>query len=247
MDTRPFDPSVIVSVMPDLLPYLSVTLIVAVTSIVLGSILGLLLAKAKLGHHPVLRWIAQGYIYIMRCTPSIVLLFIVFYGLPKLVEAFTDYDINDENRAVFAIITFSLLFGAYIAEVFRAAYLAVPKGQYEAAVSIGLSPFQAFRTVMLPQATVIALPNFGNSVINLMKEGALAYTIGLIDLIGKGNLIIAQNFGAYGIEIYLACMIVYWVVTTLVGKGFLQLERHLDKGQTLSGKTAKQKKAAPAA
>lgn len=71
-----------------------------------------------------------------------------------------------------------------------------------------MTPFQTFYQVMLPQAALIALPNFGNSTINLLKEGALAYTIGLIDLIGKGNLIIAQNFGAYSIEIYLACMII---------------------------------------
>ena len=87
MDTRVFNPSVIFSVMPDLLPYLSVTLLVAVSSIVLGSFLGMVLAWAKLGHHRVLRWLAHGYTYIMRCTPSIVLLFIVFYGLPKLIEA----------------------------------------------------------------------------------------------------------------------------------------------------------------
>lgn len=245
MDTRVFNPSVIFSVMPDLLPYLSVTLLVAVSSIVLGSFLGMVLAWAKLGHHRVLRWLAHGYTYIMRCTPSIVLLFIVFYGLPKLIEATTDYDINDINRAVFAIITFTLLFGAYISEVFRAAYEAVPKGQYEAGVSIGLTPFQTFYQVLFPQAALIALPNFGNSVINLLKEGALAYTIGLIDLIGKGNLIIAQNFGAYSIEIYLACMIIYWIMTTIIEKGFLKLERVLDKGQNLGHTQAKKDEGDP--
>lgn len=233
MNTRVFDPSVIISVMPDLLPYLSVTLLVAVSSIILGSLLGMVLAWAKLGPYRVLRWMAHGYTYIMRCTPSIVLLFIVFYGLPKLVEATTDYDINDTNRAVFAVITFTLLFGAYISEVFRAAYQAVPKGQYEAGVSIGLTPFQTFYQVLFPQAALIALPNFGNSVINLLKEGALAYTIGLIDLIGEGNLIIAQNFGAYSVEIYLACMIIYWVMTVIIEKAFLKLEQTLDKGQNL--------------
>ena len=84
--------------------------------------------------------------------------------------------------------------------------------------------------VTLPQAAVIALPNFGNAVINLLKEGALAYTIGLIDLIGKGNLIIAQNFGAYGLEIYLACMLVYWVMTLAIEQGFNKLENYLAKG-----------------
>jgi L-cystine transport system permease protein len=170
----------------------------------------------------------------MRCTPSIVLLFIVFYGLPKLTEELFDYNINDMNRAVFAIITFVLLFGAYISEVFRAAYKAVPHGQYEAAVSIGISPVKSFFHIMLPQAAMIALPNFGNSVINLLKEGALAYTIGLIDLIGRGNLIIAQNFGAYGIEVYLACMIIYWLMTLALEQCFYYAEKRLNKGQGMA-------------
>lgn len=67
-----------------------------------------------------------------------------------------------------------------------------------------------------------------------MKEGALAYTIGLIDLLGKGNLIIAQNYGAYGIEIYLACLLIYWAMTSLVGWGIRSLEQHLNKGGTLA-------------
>lgn len=242
MDTRPFDPSVIFSTMPELLPYLTVTLGVATVSILLGSLLGGALAWGKLGKQRLWRYLANGYTYIMRCTPSIVLLFIVFYGLPRLVEAVVDYDLNGMNRAVFAVITFTLLFGAYISEVFRAAYTAVPKGQYEAAVSVGLRPRSAVLQVMLPQAAVIALPNFSNAVINLLKEGALAYTIGLIDLLGKGNLLIAQNFGAYGIEIYMACMIIYWVVTTLIGKCLLALERRLDKGQTLQATASGQNK-----
>ena len=100
MDTRVFNPSVIFSVMPDLLSYLSVTLLVAVSSIVLGSLLGMGLTWAKLGRIRVLRWLAHGYTYILKCTPPIVLLFIVFYGLPKLIESMTDYDINDTNRAL---------------------------------------------------------------------------------------------------------------------------------------------------
>lgn len=83
---------------------------------------------------------------------------------------------------------------------------------------------------------VIALPNFGNALINLMKEGALAYTIGLVDLLGKGNLIIAQNYGAYGIEIYLACLLIYWAMTSLTGWGIRRLEEHLNKGGTLAVK-----------
>ena len=240
METRAFDIGMIAQVLPDLLTYLDVTLLVALVSIALGSLLGGLLAWANLSGTAPLRWAALSYVYVMRCTPSIVLLFIVFYGLPKLMEAAFRYDMNELHRAVFAIITFTLLFSAYISEVFRAAYTAVPRGQYEAAVSAGLTPFQAFRHVILGQAALVALPNFGNATINLLKEGSLAYTIGLIDMIGKGNLIIAQNFGAYGIEIYLAALLIYWVLVLLLEQVFALVEKHLDVGTSLRAADTKE-------
>ena len=242
METRVFDFGQIVQFLPDLLSYLDVTLLVAGLSIIIGSLLGGLLAWANLGGSRVLRACSLAYVYVMRCTPPIVLLFIVFYGAPKLVFALFDYDMNAMHRAVFAVVTFTLLFGAYISEVFRAAYTAVPRGQYEAAVSAGLSPLQAFFHVMLGQAALVALPNFGNAAVNLLKEASLAYTIGLIDLIGKGNLIIAQNFGAYGIEIYLACMIVYWAVVLLLEQLFAFIEGRLDTGTSLRGALPEKKK-----
>lgn len=231
MQTRPFSPDIIFTSIPALLPYLTVTLVVGVTSILTGSILGMLLAWAKLSGHKVIRALADGYTYIIRCTPSIVLLFIVFYGLPKFMEAEFGINLDDLSRAIFVIITFTLLFGAYVSEVFRSAYETVDKGQYEAAVTIGLSPKQAFFRVMLPQAAVIALPNFGNSVINLMKESALAYTIGLIDLLGRTNLIIAKNYGAYGIELYVACLLIYWGLSLVIEQAFLRMESYLDRGR----------------
>lgn len=231
MQTRPFSPDIIFTSIPALLPYLAVTLVVGVTSILTGSILGMLLAWAKLSGHKVIRALADGYTYIIRCTPSIVLLFIVFYGLPKFMEAEFGIDMDNLSRAIFVIITFTLLFGAYVSEVFRSAYETVDRGQYEAAVTIGLSPEQAFFRVMLPQAAVIALPNFGNSVINLMKESALAYTIGLIDLLGRTNLIISKNYGAYGVELYVACLLIYWALSFLTEQAFLRLESYLGRGR----------------
>ena len=240
METRAFDIGMIAQVLPDLLTYLDVTLLVALVSIALGSLLGGLLAWANLSGTAPLRWAALSYVYVMRCTPSIVLLFIVFYGLPKLMEAAFRYDMNELHRAVFVIITFTLLFSAYISEVFRAAYTAVPRGQYEAAVSAGLTPFQAFRHVILGQAALVALPNFGNATINLLKEGSLAYTIGLIDMIGKGNLIIAQNFGAYGIAVYLAALLSYWVLVLLLEQVFALVEKRLDVGTSLRAADTKE-------
>ncbi len=227
MQTRPFSPEVIFTSIPGLLPYLGVTICIGLISIIFGSLFGLSLAWAKLSGNKFLRALAEGYTYIIRCTPSIVLLFVIFYGLPKLVESLFDYDIDDLSRAVFVVMTFTLLFGAYVSEVFRSAYLTVDRGQYEAAVTSGLSPWQAIVRIVIPQAAVIALPNFGNSVINLLKESALAYTIGLIDLLGRTNLVISQNYGAYGIELYTACLLMYWLLNLIIERSFLTLEGRL--------------------
>lgn len=122
------------------------------------------------------------------------MMFLVFYGLPEVLLGAFDIDINSWNRLNFVVIALSLLFSAPCSEIMRSAYLAVAKVQREAALSIGLTEAQAFRRIVLPQALVSALPNLGNSFILLMKEGALAYTIGIVDIMGKGQLINRAQF-----------------------------------------------------
>ncbi len=226
---RPFAPEFILAVIPDLLPYLGVTLAVALGSIVAGSLFGALLAWAKLSASTLLRRLAVAYTYAIRCTPPIVLLFIVFYGLPKFCLEVFNVNINSYDKIFFVVVSFTLLFAAPVSEVMRSAYRSIDHGQYEAAVSSGLSPWQAFYHIMLPQALVIGLPNFGNSVLSLLKEGSLAYTIGLVDLIGRGQMIIAQHYGAYAIETYLALALFYLLLTIAVEKSFWQLERRYSR------------------
>ncbi|MGM9582856.1 MAG: amino acid ABC transporter permease [Phascolarctobacterium sp.] len=224
---RPFEPHLILEFMAAVLPYLCVTLGVVLAVVLCGSLLGAVLALAKLRGGRLQRALAEGYIYMMRCTPSIILLFIVFYGLPKFLLEVFDYDINDFSRAFFVIITFTLLFAASISEVMRAAYLAVDKGQYEAAVSVGIAPVTALRRIVLPQAAVVALPNFGNSLLSLLKEGSLAYTIGLIDLLGAGELIISRAYGASALEVYIAVGLIYWLLSLLLAELILRTEQLL--------------------
>lgn len=226
---RPFAPEFILAVIPDLLPYLSVTLAVALGSIVAGSLFGSLLAWVKLSDSALLRRLAVAYTYAIRCTPPIVLLFIVFYGLPKFFLEVFNVNINSYDKIFFVVVSFTLLFAAPVSEVMRSAYLSIDHGQYEAAVSSGLSPWQAFYHIVLPQALVIGLPNFGNSVLSLLKEGSLAYTIGLVDLIGRGQMIIAQHYGAYAIETYLALALFYLLLTLAVEKSFWHLERRYSR------------------
>lgn len=231
---RPFNPIKIPEFIPQLLPFLSVTLAIMLATVFFGGILGFILAFCKLKGR-VSAKIAEVYIYIIRCIPSIVMLFMVYYGLPKFLLVF-NIDINNYDRAFFVVLTFSLLFAASMAEVFRTAYIAIDRGQTEAALSIGLTPFQAFIRIVLPQAIVVALPNFTNALINLMKEGALAYTIGLIDLMGKGDLIIYNNQGAYNLETYIALSLIYWAMTVIIEKTFMYLEMRLSRQRTTEDK-----------
>ncbi|WP_042345196.1 amino acid ABC transporter permease [Bacillus massiliigorillae] len=225
-----FDVTYLWESFPALLPYLQITFFVTILSIIFGSLLGLILAIMKLGSNKLGRFLANGYTTIMRCTPSIVLLFLVYYGIPSVAANF-GMNLNDVNKIVFIVITFSLQFGAIMSEVIRSAYQSVDKGQYEAGVSVGLSHFQVFRRIIVPQAFVVALPNFGNGLLELIKEGSLAYTIGLIDVMGKAQLIIDGRFNAHALETYLALSIIYWVLSIVIEQTFLKLEKVFSKGK----------------
>jgi len=223
-----FDSAYIWGALPQLLSFLHVTFMVAGLSVLFGTILGFILAVMKLGTSKASIKIANGYTTILRCTPSIVLLFLVYYGLPAIASG---TDLNHLDTSIYVVITFSLQFGAIMSEVMRTAYEAIDRGQYEAAVSVGLSPAQAFRRIVLPQASVVALPNFGNSLLELMKEGSLAYTIGLVDIMGKASLIISNNYNSHSLEIYLALSLIYWVLSILIEQFFSKLEKIFSKGK----------------
>lgn len=223
---RPFHPYYIIKVLPELIPYLAVTAGIMIGTVFFGSLIGILLAAGKIRRGRAGKLISNLYIYVVRCIPSIVLLFLVYYGLPEVLNVF-GIDINNAGKGFFVITTFSILFSATMAEVFRSAYEAVDKGQREAAVSIGLTEFQAFRRIILPQCVRVAIPNFTNALVDLMKEGSLAYTVGLIDIMGKGQLIIGQNQGSYSLEVYLALFILYWILTVVIEKGAGLMETRL--------------------
>src|SRR5699024_216145 len=167
---------------PILLPYLKITFLVTILTLFFGTIIGFLLTMAKLSKNSIVRSLAYIDISILRCSPSIVLLFLVYYGIPAVGIQFGLY-LNDLNVMVFVVIALSLQFSAIMSEVIRSAYQSVDNGQFEAAVSVGLSNVQAYRRIVFPHAFVVALPNLGNGVLALLQEGALAYTIGLIDIV----------------------------------------------------------------
>lgn len=226
-----YDLSYVFKFLPEILYALPLTLWILIVTIVIGSLLGALLAWGQLYGDEVIVSISKGYVFVLRCTPPIVLLFMVFYGLPEFLEWWLGLDVNGWSRTVFVITAMTLLYAATISEVFKSAYLAVPNGQMEAGLSIGLTEFQTFQRILLPQAFRFALPNINNAILNLLKDTALAYTIGLADIMGAGNLLIGRNLGNYSLETYTAVAVVYWTLALLLALGNQFLENALETGR----------------
>jgi L-cystine transport system permease protein len=128
------------------------------------------------------------------------------------------------NAIFFVILTFTLFLGASLSEMMRASYLAVARDQFEAALSLGLTAFQAFRRIVLPQAFFYSLPNLGNTVIYLLKEGALGYTIGLTDVMGKAYLMNVDSYSVHALGIYISLALIYWPVALILERIFKKLE-----------------------
>lgn len=225
-----FDLSYLWGAFPMLLPFLKVTFIVVGFSVLFGTAIGIVLVIFKVGNNRLLQKLAYGYTTVLRCTPSIVLLFLVYYGIPAVGAQF-GMDLNHIDKIIFVITAFSLQFAAIISEVIRSAYESIDRGQYEAGVSVGLTSFQVHWRIIVPQALVVAIPNFGNAFIALLQEGALAYTIGLIDVVGKAELIIAANYNTHALEVYLALAVIYWILSILIEQFFLKMEKIFGRGK----------------
>jgi len=208
---KPFDIACVTGSIPSILRALPVTLELAAISTLLGAAIGLLLAWARLSRSPAARATAGGLVSFLRGTPPLAQLFLAFYGLPLLLGR-AGLEIGAWPKLAFAVIAFSLNAGGFLAEIARASYLAVDPGQREAALSVGLGPFQALRRIVAPQAARIAMPNIGNSLIGLLKETSLAYSIGVIELTGQAQIVAARGYGARQFETLLGLALVYWVM-----------------------------------
>ncbi|TPF18254.1 amino acid ABC transporter permease [Priestia megaterium] len=209
---------------------LPLTLFMLVLSLLFSLLLGFVIALIRIQKKPFLSKMATIYLSFMRCTPLLVQLFLVYFGLPQLL-LLVHIDINSWSRITFLVIAFSLHTAAPLSEVIRSAYLSIDKGQFEAAYSIGMNYFQSLRRIILPQAFVAALPNLGNAAISLLKDTALAFTIGIIDIMGQVRLILGNNYGIGMFEIYVTISLVYWSMCIVIEIIVSYLEKHLKKGR----------------
>ncbi|MGL5007714.1 MAG: ABC transporter permease [Plesiomonas sp.] len=212
------------------------TLKLAFLSLLIALILGLLTAKAKLSSHRRWRVIGQLYTTVIRGVPDLVLMLLIFFGIQIAVNMLGDWIVEhyqigfyiniDEFTA--GVLTIGLIFGAYMGETFRGAFLAVERGQIDAARAFGMSSVQVFRRVLFPQMMRHALPGLGNNWQVLVKTTALASVIGLTDMVKLAK----EAAGAVHepFIFFIPVAIIYLALTTLSEWGISALERHYSIG-----------------
>ncbi|WP_104116983.1 amino acid ABC transporter permease [Arthrobacter sp. B1805] len=195
------------------------TIPLSLASFVIGLALALVVALMRISRQPVLAGIARFYVSVIRGTPLLVQLFVIFYGLPSIGLTIDPWPS--------AIIAFSLNVGGYAAEILRAAILSVPKGQWEACHTIGMSRAVTLRRVILPQAARVSVPPLSNTFISLVKDTSLASVILVTELFREAQQIAA--FSQQFMLVYVEAAAIYWVICLVLSSGQSALEKRLDR------------------
>jgi L-cystine transport system permease protein len=195
------------------------TIPLTIITFICGLLLAVLTALARLSSVKFLQIIARIYVSVIRGTPLLVQLFIIFYGLPTLgiiIDPFPS-----------AVIGFSLNVGAYASEIIRAAIVSIPKGQWEAAYSLGMNYPQALKRVVLPQASRVSLPPLSNTFISLVKDTSLAAMILVTEMFRRAQEIAATNYEF--LLLYSEVALIYWIICFLLSIIQGRLESRLDR------------------
>lgn len=206
---------------PELLKALPLTLAITFTAMIVGFVLALIATTFRIRRAPVISQLADLYVSYARSVPVVLQLFVAFYGLPLMVGLLGVEDFFSPNIA--AMVGLSLYHGGYLSEVLRPAYLAVERGQHDAADSLGYTFRQKLIRVVGPQAVHIALPGYGNSIIYLIHNVALVMYIGAADVMATAHLVMERDYNQYQFETYLVLAVVYsllCLVTWLVVRFF---------------------------
>ena len=216
------------------LPYfndgLIVTLMISAFVVIFGTILGTLIALGKLSSVRPIRWLANIYIEVFRGTPMLVQIMIGFQVLGKMPLPEFQLGILTEDLSclVPGIIVLSMNSGAYVAEIVRSGINAVPKGQTEAAYSLGIRPRQTMIKVILPQAIRNILPALGNEFVTIIKDSSLLATIGVMELYNGAQTTSSTTYQS--LSPWLLVAVYYFVVTFITSRLINLLEKKLGRG-----------------
>lgn len=208
-----------------------VTLELALSSVILAVLIGLLGAAGKLSRNRLLALLFEAYTTLIRGVPDLVLMLLIFYGLQIALNTVTDalglaqFDIDP---MVAGIITLGFIYGAYFTETFRGAFMAVPKGHVEAATAFGFTNAQTFRRILFPAMMRFALPGIGNNWQVILKATALVSLLGLEDVVKATQLAGKSTWEPFYFAI--VCGVIYLVFTTASNGVLLLLERRYTVG-----------------
>jgi polar amino acid transport system permease protein len=206
-----------------------VTISITVTSFIFVLILGLVGGLGRLSQNRVFRGFASLYVEIVRGVPLLVQLIWWYFAFPVVIQkiggwlnlAFMTH--YQANPIFTAIIGMTVCYGAYMSEIYRAGIQSIPKGQTEAARSLGMTPFQSMRHVILPQSVRVILPPVGNEFISLLKDSSLVSVVAVADLTRRGREFMATHFNP--IEVWTMVALVYLIMTLLSARGVSWLEK----------------------
>ncbi|WP_027854512.1 amino acid ABC transporter permease [Marinobacterium litorale] len=212
-----FDWAIIVKYLPILSEAALLTLYISVISLVLGLVFGLAAALARLSRNRLFYGIASFYIWLIRSTPLLVQLFLIYYGLPQFGL--------DLSPFVSGVLGLALNVGAYNAETIRGGIQSISHGQTEAALSIGMNHAQTMRRIILPQAVRNIIPPLGNNFIILIKDTSLVSTITLVELTMKTQQLVGTTYKPF--ELYLAATMLYAVMTTATAMALRVVEKRM--------------------
>lgn len=194
-------------------------LLIGIASYVLGLLIGLIVAVARMFAPQPLRALAVVFVSVMRGTPLLTQLLLVYYGLPQL-------GITIEGIPA-AILTLSLHNGAYISEDLRGSLQAIDRGQWEAGSSIGMGVTQVLRRIIMPQAIRILIPSLGSRFMTIIKETSLASTVTVVELTRVAEQVGSSSFRY--IEMFVIVAVVYWAINAVLSIGQSQLEARAKK------------------
>ncbi|AEF84301.1 ABC-type amino acid transport system, permease component [Treponema primitia ZAS-2] len=213
---------------PKILRKVPTTLSIVLAATILGIILGVIIAFLRLEKVPILNILCKLFVSFSRGTPILIQMFVVYYALPALFAAIGIHLYRWE-KIYYLYITYGLNTGAYFSEIFRSAILSVPKSQMDAAAAVGMTKFNAYFRIIIPQSIIIAIPSVGAMIAALLQDSSLGFAFGIIDVIGQVNVVGTRSTRI--LEGYFDAAIIFSVLTIVIEKlfGFIESKTRYQK------------------
>ncbi len=225
---RGYDSDIFFRYAPKLLEGVWVTAMLVVSSVTAGGILAIPIALARMSSNPVLQALSFVYVYVFRGTPLLGQMFLIYYGAGALVEQLEATGLWWFFREAYncVLLTFILNTAAYQAEIYKTAIESIPRGQHEAASSLGLHKGQTFLKIIFPQAMITALRPLGNEIILMIKSSAVASVVTVFDLMGATKLAFSRT---YDFNVYFWAAIMYLSIVEVLRRLWVRLENRLTR------------------